>query len=71
MGATRSAAGGYGGEAPSLWPIFCGFLEKKDILMPFWITFRMCLEPFDRTRFLTFESQLKKLNYSTLLSPAI
>ena len=23
----------------------------------------MCLKPFEKTRFLTFESQLKKLNY--------
>ena len=30
-----------------------------------WIT--ICLEPFEKTRFLTFESQLKKLNCSILL----
>ena len=30
-------------------------------------TFRTCLEPFERTRFLTFKSQLKKLNSLTIL----
>ena len=36
------------------------FFGKKAILMPYWITFRMCSESFERTKFLTFESQLKK-----------
>ena len=40
---------------------FCNFLGKKANLMPFRmpITFRRCSEPFERTKFLTFESQLK------------
>ena len=49
-----------GGEAPSRWAIFCNFLEKK-LFQCLWITFRMCSEPFEKTRFLTFESQLKKI----------
>ena len=31
------------------------------------MTFRRCLEPFERTRFLTLESQWKKLNSLILL----
>ena len=29
--------------------------------------FRRCSEPFEKTRFFTFESQLKKLNYYSIL----
>ena len=55
------AAGGYeglGAKAPSRWAIFSNFLKKK-LFSCHWITFRTCLEPFKRTRFLTFEHQLK------------
>ena len=40
--------------------LLCNFLEKK-LFICHWITFGMCLEPFERIRFLTFESQLKKI----------
>ena len=63
------AAGGYrglGGKALCGWITFCNSMEKKAILMHC-VTFCTCLEPFKRTTFLTFESQLKKLNCSILL----
>ena len=49
-----------GGEAPRRWAIF---LEKIAILMSFGSHF---LEPLEATKFLRFESQLKKLNCSSL-----
>ena len=55
-----------GSEAPSRWAIFREFLEKKAILLPHWIPFRKYSKPFESTRFLTFESQLKKLSCSVL-----
>ena len=48
------------GEAPSRWAIFCKFLEKNGYFNAIWITFRTFSEPFKRTKFLRFESQLKK-----------
>ena len=54
---------GSGGDAPSRWAIFRNFLEKN-YFNTHWITFWMYLEPFERTRFLTFESQVKKIKLS-------
>ena len=48
------------GEAPSRWTIFCKLLEENVCLNAIWITFRTFSEPFERTRFLRFESQLNK-----------
>ena len=53
-----------------VWAIFRNFFGKKAILLH-WITLRTYLEPFESTRFLTFESQLKKLSCSVLLLLAI
>ena len=36
------------------------FLEKNGYLNAIWITFRTFSEPFERTKFLRFESQLNK-----------
>ena len=47
-----------GGEAPSCWAIFCIFWKKNDYFNAIWITFCTFLEPFERTKFLRFESQL-------------
>ena len=49
------------GEAPGR---FASFLKKNSYFSAIWITFRTCLEPFETTKFLRFESQLKKLNCS-------
>ena len=51
---------GRGGYAPSRWAIFCIFLEKSGYFNAILITFRTFLEPFERTKFLMFESRLKK-----------
>ena len=40
------------GLSPQPLGNFCKFLEKRAILIPL-VTFRTCLEPFERTRFLT------------------
>ena len=48
------------GRAPSRWAIFCNFLEKNGFFNAILITFRIFSEPFERTKFLMFESQLKK-----------
>ena len=61
---------GSGGEAPSRWAIFVSFWKKK-LFKSHWITFRTYLQPFERTRFLTFESQSKKIVCSILLLLAI
>ena len=54
---TEGARGG----APSRWAIFCNFLEKKNgYFNAILITFRTFSEPFERTKFLMFESRLKK-----------
>ena len=60
LGAESPAAGGYEGEVPSCWTIFCNSLEKNTIYWH-WITFRTCSKKFESTRFLTFQSQLKNL----------
>ena len=36
------------------------FFRKNSYFSAIWITFRMLLEPFERTKFLRFKSQLKK-----------
>ena len=61
---------GVWGEAPSRWTIFRNFLEKKVVLIPL---DHICTfsEPFESTRFLTFENQLKKLSCLVLLLLAI
>ena len=51
---------GHGGAAPSRWAIFCNFLEKNGYFNAIRITFRTFSEPFEKTKFLMFESQLKK-----------
>ena len=51
---------GHEGGAPSRWAIFCNFLEKNGYFNAIWITFRTVSEPFERTKFLMFKSQLKK-----------
>ena len=51
---------GHGGEAPSRWAIFCNFLGKNGYFKAIRITFRTFSEPFERTKFLMLESQLKK-----------
>ena len=50
----------YEGLRAGRWAIF---LKKKSYFNTIWITFRTCLEPFGRTKFLKFESQLKKSNW--------
>ena len=70
LGAESPPAGGYEGEVLSCWTIFCNSLEKN-IIYWHWITFRTCSKKFESTRFLTFQSQLKKLNSSILLLLAI
>ena len=51
-------------EAMGVWglrPQLLGnFLEKDDYFNAIWITFCMFSEPFERTKFLRFESQLNK-----------
>ena len=51
---------GHGGSAPSRRAIFCNFLEKNSYFNAIRITFRTFSEPFERTKSLMFESQLKK-----------
>ena len=61
---------GCGGQASSRWKSFCNFLKKKAILMPL-DHISNSSEPFESTRFLTFEGQLKKSNCLILLLLAI
>ena len=49
------------GPKPQLLGNFFAFVWKKSYFKCRWITFRMCSEPFETTRFLAFESQLKKI----------
>ena len=49
-----------GGEAPSRWAIFHNFLEKNGYFNTIRITVRTFSEPFERTKFLRFESQWNK-----------
>ena len=51
---------GHGGGARSRWEIFCKFLENNGYFNTIKITFRTFLEPVEKTKFLMFESQLKK-----------
>ena len=51
---------GHGGGALSRWAIYCNFLEKNGYFNAIRITFRTFSEPFEKTKFLMFESQLKK-----------
>ena len=51
---------GQWGGAPSRWAIFCNFLEKTGYFTAIRITFPTFSEPFERTKFLMLESQLKK-----------
>ena len=57
---------GAGGGTPSRWAIFVSFWKKK-LFKSHWITFRTCSKPFQKTRFLTFESQSKNFTCSFLL----
>ena len=57
---------GIWGKPPTRWGIFVSLLEKK-LFKSHWITFRTSSEPFQRTRFLTFQSQSKKFSCSILL----
>ena len=64
---------GAGGNAPSRLAIFVSFWKKK-LFKSHWIAFRASSEPFQRTRFLTFQSQSKKFRCSILflqLNPKI
>ena len=54
-------------ETPSSRAIFCKAWEKYFNINAIWITFGMLLEPFERTTFLRFESQLKSSNCLFLL----
>ena len=54
-----------------VWAIFRNFLKKKAVLTPLDHISHVFRAPFESTRFLSFESQLKKLSYSVLLLLAI
>ena len=56
---------GVWGQSPQPLGDFCKFLEKK-LFKSHWITFRTSSEPFQRTRFLTFQCQSKKFSCSIL-----
>ena len=73
LGAESPAAGGYEGlrEKPPAAERFFVILWKKNTIDWHLITFCTCSEKFESTRFLTFQSQLKKLNCSILLLLAI
>ena len=60
LGAELPAAGGYRGlrAKPPAAARFLVIFGK----ISYFNAIRMCSEPFERIRFLTFESQLKKLN---------
>ena len=54
-------------RTPNKRAVFGNFLEKNSYFSAIiGITFRMFLEPFERNKFLRFESQWKKLNSSVL-----
>ena len=57
-------------KPPAAGQFFVIFWRKK-LFCYHWITFRTYSEPFESTRFLTFESQLNKLSCSVLLLLAI
>ena len=48
------------GIRPQLLGDFCNFLEKNGYFNAIRITFRTFSEPFEKTKFLMLESQLKK-----------
>ena len=50
-----------GGLGPK--PQLLGNFLEKNLFQCHWITFSMCSEPFERPRFLTFESKLKKIKF--------
>ena len=50
----------HGAGATSRWAIFSNFLEKNGYFNATRITFCTFSEPFEKTKFLMFESQLKK-----------
>ena len=56
---------GVWGQSPQPLGDFCVFGKKK-LFKSHWITFRTSSEPFQRTRFLTFQSQSKKFSCSIL-----
>ena len=60
--------GGMGAKPPAVGRFFVMFWKKSYcILMPLDLISQVLSEPFESTRFLTFESQLKKLNCIILL----
>ena len=68
----RLTEGGLGAKPPATGRIFVIFLKNKSYFVIIGSHFaRTCLQPFVATRFLTFESQLKKLNCSVLILLAI
>ena len=56
------AAGGYAGlrAKPPIARRFLEFFGKNSSFNAIWITFRTFSEPFERTKFLRFQSQFKK-----------
>ena len=58
------AAGGYvwesGAKQPAAGRIFISFWKKSGSFNAIWITFRTFSEPFERTKFSRFKSQLNK-----------
>ena len=63
LGAEPPAAVGYGSlgaNHPAAGRFFVSFWKKNGCLNAIWITFRTFSEPFERTKFLRFESQLNK-----------
>ena len=58
---SQTGPGGVATIRGSLWKSgACKFLEKNGYFNAIWITFRTFSEPFERTKFLRFESQLNK-----------
>ena len=51
---------GLGAEPPATGQFFISFWKKNGYFIAIRITFRTISEPFERTKFLMFESQLKK-----------
>ena len=60
------AIGGLGVKPQDAGRFLCFW--KKKLFKSHWITFRASSQSFERTRFLTFQSQSKKLSCSILLS---
>ena len=53
----------HGGLGTAAGRFFLIFLEENSCFNAILITFRTFLEPFEITKFLTFESQVKKSNW--------